>query len=446
MPVTGTSTPTSASERRYRERNRRSEEAFWRSEKAIPGAVPGGLGFMLPFPLFVERTNGCYVWDADGHQLVDLVNGDWVFPLGHRNPGIEAAIRDQLERGIAYCQPDPELGVRLAELIQARIPSMERMRFTTSGTEAAMMAMRVARVHTGRPKIAKISGGYHGTYDMSVIANGRYSDPAYVPAGLFPDVQNQVVVLPYNDPDGAQRVIEAARHDLAAVIVEPMLGGSGMIPASPEFLQRLRDVTSECDVVLIFDEVVTGTLGPHGAQGRFGVVPDLTTLGKAIGGGLPLGAFGGRADIMHLVDPVLYPYDRPVRHASTVGGIPICLAAGIAQLEQLTSEVHDHLEDLGERARRGVAELAGRHGVPLQATGIGQFVGLHWTSTPVTDIDAAFTSDQEVVNALSLGLVNAGFLLFYFNLMGVVSAPMTHEHVDAFLEGIVAAMRENDLC
>ena len=446
MSSIGVTAPMSASERRYRENNRRSEEAFWRSEKAIPGAVPGGLGFMLPFPVFIERTDGCYVWDADGHRLVDMVNGDWVFPLGHRNPGIEAAIMAQLEKGITYCQPDPELGIRLAELIQARIPTMERLRFTTSGTEAAMMALRVARVHAGRPKIAKMSGGYHGTYDMSVIANGRYSDPTFVPAGLFPGVQDQVVVLPFNDPDGCERIIAEHRHELAAVIVEPMLGGSGMIPATAEFLQRLRDVTAECDIVLIFDEVVTGTLGPHGAQGRFGVVPDMTTMGKAIGGGLPLGAFGGRADIMHLVDPVLYPFDRPVRHASTVGGIPICLAAGIAQLEQLTPEVHDHLEEIGDRARHGVAELARRHGVPLQATGIGQFVGLHWTSTPVTDIDSAFTSDQNVVNALSLGLVNEGYLLFYFNLMGVVSAPMTEDHVDGFLRAIEAAMRENALC
>lgn len=441
----GVSKPMSASERRYRENNRRSEEAFWRSEKAVPGAVPGGLGFMLPFPLFVERGDGCYVWDADGHQLVDMVNGDWVFPLGHRNPGIDAAIKAQLEKSITYCQPDPELGIRLAELIQQRIPSMERMRFTTSGTETAMMATRVARVHTGRPKIAKIAGGYHGTYDPSIIANGRYSDPTFVPGGLFPGVLDNVVVLPYNDADQAEKLIAANGDELAAVIVEPMLGGSGMIPATGEFLQRLRDITTECGIVLIFDEVVTGTLGPHGAQGWFGVTPDMTTLGKAIGGGLPLGAFGGRADIMHLVDPLLYPFDRPVRHASTVGGIPICLAAGIAQLEQLTPEVHRHLNELGDRARQKVAEVARRHGVPLQATGLGQFVGLHWTSTPVTDIETAFTSDQEIVNALSLGLVNEGYLLFYFNVMGVVSNPMTDEHIDGFATAIEGAISENSL-
>jgi glutamate-1-semialdehyde 2,1-aminomutase len=434
------------SEKRFWERNARSREAFVRSEKAIPGGVPAGLGFMLPYPVFIDRAEGCYVWDADGHQLVDMLNGDWVFPLGHRNPGIDRAVTEQLARGITFCQPDPELGLRLAQLIQARIPSMERLRFTTSGTEATMMAMRVARVATGREKIAKIEGGYHGTNDVSVIANGRYSDQSYVPPGLIPGVRDSVVLLPYNNPDVAEQRIRDNADVLAAVIVEPMLGGSGMMMGEADFLARLRQVTAECGILLIFDEVVTGTLGPHGAQGRLGVIPDLTTLGKAIGGGLPLGAFGGRADVMEVVDPVIYPIDRPVRHASTVGGIPICLAAGIAQLEQLTPDVHDHLEALGDELRAGVGEIARRHGIPLQATGAGQFFGLHWTETPVRDIETAFTSDAAIVNALSLGLCNEGYLLFYFNLMGVLSNPMDSSHIGGFHQALVAALEENGLC
>ena len=205
-------------------------------------------------------------------------------------------------------------------------------------------------------------------------------------------------------------------------------------------------MTAECGVVLIFDEVVTGTLGPHGAQGRLEVIPDLTTLGKALGGGLPLGAFGGRSDMMDLVDSALYPFDRPVRHASTVGSIPICLAAGVAQLEQLTPEVHQHIETLGDQVRSGVNAMAARLGVPLQATGLGQFFGLHWTSVPVVDIDSAFTSDSDVIGRIALGLCNEGYLLFYFNVMGVLSLPMTAEDIDGFLRALEVTLKENDLC
>ena len=355
-----TAQPIGRSELRYRERTPASRAAFERNQKAVPGGVPAGLGVMLPYPLYIERAEGCHVWDADGHRLVDMLNGDWVFPLGHGNPKINAAITAQLRKGITFCQPEPDLQYALAQLIQERIPSMERMRFTTSGTEATMMALRVARAFTGRPKIAKIMGGYHGTHDASVIANGRYSDPTFVPRGLIPGTREGVVLLPYNDVTESERIIREEAKDLAAVIVEPMLGGSGMIPARQEYLERLRSVTAQCGVVLILDEVVTCTLGPHGAQGRTGIVPDLTTLGKALGGGLPLGAFGGRSDMMDLVDSALHPFDRPVRHASTVGGIPLCLAAGVAQLEQLTPEVHAHIEALGDQVRSGVGALATR--------------------------------------------------------------------------------------
>jgi glutamate-1-semialdehyde 2,1-aminomutase len=443
-PVAGQS--IGRTELRYRERTPKSRTAFERNQKAVPGGVPAGLGVMLPYPLYIERAQGCHVWDADGHRLVDMLNGDWVFPLGHGNERINAAITAQLQKGITFCQPEPDLQYALSQLIQQRIPSIERMRFTTSGTEATMMALRVARAFTGRPKIAKIMGGYHGTHDASVIANGRYTDPSFVPRGLIPGTKDSVVLLPYNQLDACERIIRENGEDLAAVIVEPMLGGSGMIPATREYLECLRSVTAECGVVLIFDEVVTCTLGPHGAQGRMGVMPDLTTLGKALGGGLPLGAFGGRSDMMDLVDSALYPFDRPVRHASTVGGIPICLAAGVAQLEQLTPEVHQHIETLGEQARSGVNAMATRLGVPLQATGLGQFFGLHWTSVPVVDIDSAFTSDADVIGKIALGLCNEGYLLFYFNVMGVLSLPMTAEDIDGFLRALEVTLKENDLC
>jgi glutamate-1-semialdehyde 2,1-aminomutase len=432
-------------EARFRSRTPRSLEAFEKASSAIPGGCPGGLGYMLPYPLFVERGEGCHIVDVDDNRYVDMVNADWLLPLGYGNERIKAAINAQVAKGSTFCQPEPELGIRFAEVLQQRMPSLERLRLTASGTEATLMALRVARVFTGRSKVAKIRGGYHGIHDVSMVVSGRYKDPDFVPEGLIPGTADSVVLLPFNDPDEAERIIGQHRTELAAVIVEPMLGGSGMIPGDPAFLERLRTVTAEHGIVLVFDEVVTATLGPNGAQGRYGITPDMTALGKAIGGGTPLGAFGGRADIMAMLDPVEHPWTPPVRHASTLGGIPICLAAGLAQMEQLTPEVHAHLDALGDRLRAGVTDLAARHGLALQVTGEGQFFGLHWTETPVTDFVSCCTSKARKVSAIVQSLCNEGYFLFYFVGTGVMSAPMTNEHVDGFVFALENALRETDI-
>ena len=429
-------------EQRFRDRTPGSLEAYLKAEPMIPGGCPGGLGYMLPYPLYVERGEGCYIVDVDGNRYVDMVNADWLLPLGYGNERMVAAITEQAVKGSTFCQPDPELGYRYAEVLQQRFPSLERMRFTTSGTEATLMALRVARVFTGRSKIAKIRGGYHGVHDVSMVVSGRYKDPDFVPEGLVPGTTDSVVLLPFNDADEAERLIEQHKNELAAVIIEPMLGGSGMIPGNPEFLECLRATTARHGIVLIFDEVVTATLGPHGAQGIYGISPDMTTLGKAIGGGTPLGGFGGRADIMAVLDPALHPWTPPVRHASTLGGIPICLAAGLAQMEQLTPEVHAHLDALGDRLRAGVRDLADRYGLALQVTGMGQFFGLHWTDTPVVDFASCCTSKARKISAITLSLCNESYFLFYFVGTGVMSAPMTDEHVDGFVVALESALRE----
>lgn len=286
-------------------------------------------------------------------------------------------------------------------------------------------------------------GGYHGTHDLSLIANGRFANPDLVPAGLIPGSADAVVILPFNDPDGAAVLIAAHRDDLAAVIVEPVLGGSGMVPATPEFLQRLRSATEAIGALLIVDEVVTFPVGPHGAQGMYGITPDLTTLGKAIGGGLPLGAYGGRADVMDLVDPVIDPMTQ-MRHASTLGGIPVTLAAGLAQVRALDAATHQHLAALGERLRAGARALAERRDVPLQVTGIAHLFGLHWTPVPVVDFESALTSDRTVTALLTTSLYNEGFLIFK-SAIGTVTAPMTNDDVDGFLAAVEKAVVDGRL-
>jgi glutamate-1-semialdehyde 2,1-aminomutase len=428
---------------RYRERTPTSLRAFERSRQLVPGGVPAGLGFMHPYPLYVERGEGAYVWDADGNRMLDLMSGDWLLPLGHCHPAVVEATSAQLSRGTTFCSPHPTLGAEFAELITSRLPSIERIRFTASGTEATMTALRLARAFTGRGKIAKMRGGYHGTHDLSLIANGRFADPDLVPRGLIPGAADSVVILPFNDPEGAQALIERHRDDLAAVIVEPIIGGSGMIPATQDFLRRLREVTERHSVLLIMDEVVTFPVGPNGAQGMYGIQPDLTTLGKAIGGGLPLGAYGGRADIMDLVDPEIDPMTQ-MRHASTLGGIPVALAAGLAQVRELTPDVHDRLNALGERVRVGARDIAVRRNAPLQVTGTAHLFGLHWTPTEIVDFDTALTSDKGVTSLITMSLYNEGFLMFK-SAIGTVTAPMTEDDVDSFLAAVDKAVVDGEL-
>lgn len=418
----------------FRRRTPASKAAFERSRQLVPGGVPGGLGFVSPYPVYFERAEGAYVWDADGNKYLDVMSGDWLLPLGHCHPAVLGATIDQLRKGTTYCSPHVSLGIEMAEALNARIPSLERIRFTASGTEATMTALRLARVFTGRGKIAKMRGGYHGTHDLSLIANGRFANPDLTPQGLVPGAREAVVILPYNDPDAAEKIIEAEAADLAAVIVEPVIGGSGMVPATPEFLMRLREVTERHGVLLIMDEVVTFPISWGGAQGLVGVRPDLTTLGKAIGGGLPLGAYGGRADIMDLVDPVIDPMTQ-MRHASTLGGIPATLAAGLAQVRALTPEVHDRLNALGERLRSGVRDVGARRRVPLQVTGLAHVFGLHWTTTPVVDFDSAMTSDKRITSLLTTSLYNQGILMFK-SALGTVTAPMTNDDVDMFVTAL----------
>lgn len=405
-----------------------SRRAFAASEALVPAGTPGGLGQSFPHTVFATRAEGCYVWDADDRQLIDLMNGDWLLPTGHATPQIIAAITDQLSRGTTFAIPDSRLGGEMAARLRDRIPSMERIRFCCSGTEATMFAMRVARAATGRGSIAKIEGGYHGTNDVAMIGNGHHREASTVPAGLLPHAEDHVVLLPYNNPDRAARIIVEHAAELAAVIVEPMLGAAGMVPSTPEFLRRLREVTAAHDILLIFDEIVTFTLGHGGAQGWFGVTPDLTTLGKAIGGGLPLAAFGGRADVMDLVDPYRHEQLPPVRHGSTTGGIPVCLAAGIAALDLLDDAAYARLHALGEKFRAKVREVAAATSAPLQVTGLGHFFGLHWSSEPVAEFHP---HGRAQVRHIVLGLYNEGFLMFT-NGAGVASLPMTSEHASAF--------------
>jgi glutamate-1-semialdehyde 2,1-aminomutase len=430
----------SREERRYRERTPRSLELLARTRKLIPTGHGGGMWYQLPYPVLLERGEGCWIWDVDGNRYLDLRIGDWVVIHGHCDDRIRDAIVAQLDKGLQFGSPDWDLSYRMASLLVERMPSVERVRFFVSGTETNQFALRLARTFSGRTKIAKAQGSYHGVADHLIVGSSTISiAPNRVPAGLLPRIADEIVEFPYNDPDGTEEVLEREGADIAAVLIEPVMGAAGMIDASTEFLQRLRDVTARLGIVLVFDEVVTFPVAYGGAQAFHGITPDLTTMSKAIGGGVPLAAIGGRAEIMDLLDPELHDGVAPVAAASTFGGNQVALAAGIACLEQLTPEVHARLQAMGARARNGIDELGLRYDIPLHSSGLGHLFGMHWAPERVVDYRTRMLDDKEKLANIVLALMNDGYYQMSFGYF-LISTKIGEEEIDGFLAATERAL------
>jgi glutamate-1-semialdehyde 2,1-aminomutase len=418
-------------------------------EKAV-GVMPGGTTrtttYFDPYPLYIERGQGCRIWDVDGAERIDMLGNYSAMILGHAHPKVVEAIRRQAERGTGFAAANP-LEVELAALLRERVPSVEAVRFCNSGTEATMFAMRLARAFTGRPKIARIEGGYHGTHDFAEVS----THPAVAEAGPpdepvaradsigTPDwVLAQTVVLPFNNPDAAGAILRRHRSEVAAVIVEPVIGAGGVIAATPEFLLRLRALTQELGMLLIFDEVISLRVAPGGAQQMYGLTPDLTTMGKIIGGGLPVAAFGGRADVMELLDP---RREGSVAQGGTYNGNPLGMAAGLAAMTELTPDVYEELNRKGERVAELLREVFASHDVPVQVNAVGSLFALHFTDRPVVDYRGVAASDKKQMRDFFLGLVNHGVLMAPRG-MGSLSTPMGEGDIDQFIDAVDATVAE----
>ena len=379
---------------RYETANPASRAHYERARKSLPGGNTRTGMFYAPFPLAIETAAGARLTDVDGHTYTDFV-GDFSAGLyGHSHPAIREAVMEALDRGMAYGSTSP-YEARLAELLCARFPSIERIRFTTSGTEANLMALVTARAVTGRDTIMVFEGGYHG----GTVYFGRESAPINVPFSFL--------IARYNDPEEAQRLIRENARRLAAVLVEPLQGASGGIPASAGFLRALREACSASNVLLIFDEVMTSRLAPGGRQGQLGIVPDMTTLGKYIGGGFSCGAFGGPAEIMKVYDPA-----RPASfvHHGTFNNNVFMLIAGAAGLEKVfTPPVQAALNAAGDALRASLNDLAARHGVAFQATGLGSLMNLHLQQAPIGSIRDIAPRDLRLRQLLHLDLIDKGF-------------------------------------
>ena len=386
---------------RYLERTPASATLHARARAVMPGGDTRTGTFHAPYPLFIAEGHGCTLVDADGHEYVDTLYNFTSLLHGHAFAPVLAAIQRQATRGTVHGTANARQ-VELAETLAARVPSVERLRFCNSGTEATLGAIRAARAFTGRPAILKMAGGYHGSHDPVAIAmSSRETTP---PVGITPGVAGEVVVGRFNDLATTAALIEQHRERLAAVIVEPMLG-SGALVADRAFLAGLRDLTRAHGVLLILDEVITFRLAVGGLQSTLGVVPDLTSFGKIIGGGLPVGAFGGRADVMATFDP---SRAGAIAHSGTYNGNAATMAAGLEALAHYDAAAVTRLHDTGEALRARLNATIARLGLAATVTGHGSLMQLHLSPAPVTRPEDDDHADAHDVRLMHLALANRG--------------------------------------
>ena len=434
-----------AIEERYRELTPTSRKLFEEGREVNAGASKGAYYFP-PYPLTFRRGSGCQLDDVDGRTYIDFCNHHTSQVLGHNHPAVVLAVRSQLGDGIALGGPTG-IETKMAQHMCERVRSVDRIRFVSSGTEATLHAIRLARQFSGKPKIAKFEGGYHGSHDAVEISvapslddAGEAHEPNSVPTagGMAPHSAEDTMVLPYDDEESVERLLSRHRDELACVILDPK---AGIIPLRPDFVRRVRVVTQELGILLIFDEIVGFRQARGGLQSYLEVVPDLTCFGKIIGGGFPVGAFGGRADLMDQVDN---SKGAPsVFQSGTHSAHTVSMAAGLATLEQLTDEALAHLNGLGTRLKSELDTLFGERGIAAHVVVTGFVFSIHFGVEQVRTYRDLARSDKAMARAVFISLVTKGFFLAPGLTMNAICLPTQEEHIDQLVGAMGQAVEES---
>jgi glutamate-1-semialdehyde 2,1-aminomutase len=420
-----------------------SKELFERANRVIPGGVNSPVRAFTPFPFFTEKSSGSKLLDVDGKFYIDYCMAYGPLILGHVNKRITDVVKEQLNEGTMFGTPSL-LEVEFAELIAGIFPCVDKVRVVSSGTEATMHALRVARGFTGRDKIVKFEGCYHGAHDYVLVKAGSGASTFGSPdsLGVPKDTVKNTLIIPYNNIDAFEDLIRREGDNIAAVILEPIIGNAGVILPKTGFLQYIRKITEEKGILLIFDEVITGCrIALGGAQEYYNVTPDIVTLGKIIGGGFPIGAYGGREEIMNLVSPV-----GKVYQAGTLSGNPISISAGLTALKILRKEnkiIYGLLQSSGNRIRKGIIDIARDEHLSVQVNGIGSMFQIFFTKNPVFDYNSAKRSDLEIFRkyhrkmlAKSIFLPPSQFETCF------LSTSHTDEDIDKTLESVSETFKE----
>lgn len=399
----------------YRSKRAKSEALHREACKYLPGGDTRTATFFKPFPHYIQSGKGAYIYDVDGNKLLDFQNNYTSLIHGHGHEPTVRAIQEQVKYGSAYTAPI-EAQTKLAKILTERFPSIELIRFTNSGTEANMHALRIARAYTGKAKIIKTEGGYHGTTDVfeaSVDPNikkaGTLDKIKVMPEsrGVSKNALKDVIVTPFNDIERTTRIIEENYKDTACLIIEPIMGSAGQITPTIEYLKAIRELTKKYGILLIFDEVVTGRLSLGGAQKIFNIMPDITTLGKIIGGGTPIGAFGGRSDIMSMYDP----REKKMYHSGTFNGNAISMIAGVAAMEAYNQSQVDYINHLGETFKDKLNNLVIDIGLNIQINGMGSIYNTIFSHKPTANYRDVANSHEELNELLFMTLITKGVFI-----------------------------------
>lgn len=387
---------------------RRSKDLYDGAKLLMPGGVSSPVRAFKPYPSYIAKGSGAKIWDVDGNEYIDYCMGFGPLILGHADPDVITAVMDQAPKGMLYGAPIAQ-EIEMAELVRDAFPSVDMLRIVNTGTEATMHAIRVARGFTGRKKFIKVEGAFHGAHDSVLVKAGSGATTHSAPdsLGVPEEVTRNTLLVPFNDLDAVRRVIADNKGEVAAIITEPVIGNAGPIPPEEGYLQGLRELTTDNDVLLILDEVITGfRLALGGAQQRFGVRADMTILGKVVGGGLPIGMFGGSEEIMSMVSPM-----GKVYQAGTFSGNPMSLTAGIATIKKMRNFGYEELECKGEQMLHGLKKVIEEMGLPFQVQGIGSMFQLFLTDEQVKDYAGARSCDTSAFRDIFIGLMNRGIYL-----------------------------------